>query len=72
MILYSIIPPDVVFSKSETSNKSLTMEIDYLGERVEVHPLVNNKYRINRVISTSPNIYLDERFAPGQIIESIF
>lgn len=70
MILYSIIPAELVFSGYE--NESKYIEMDYMGEKVEVMPLSNSEYRINRLISTSPKAYLNPAFQPGTIIKGTF
>ncbi|HPD01657.1 MAG TPA: YlzJ-like family protein, partial [Acetivibrio sp.] len=44
------------------------LELNYLGEKVVVVPLSNNRYRIERVISTSPKAYLNPKLMPGSII----
>ena len=68
MILYSIIPHEVVFGNSEKVNDWGIMEINYLGEKVQVQPLDNNRYVIDRVITTSLKAYLNPGLQPGTII----
>jgi len=70
MLLYSIIPVDVVFGNYYSTEGYNSIEIEYEGEKVEVVPLSGNSYRINRVISTSPKAYLNPKLMPGNIIES--
>lgn len=69
MIHYSIIPPEYVFSTPLNEYQNKAIEIDYLGEKVEVIPLENNRYTINRIISTLPRAYLNPKLQPGTIIE---
>ncbi len=69
MILYSIIPVEVVFSEQNNDNYKF-VEIEYEGEKVVASQLSNNTYRINRVISTSPKVYLNPKLMPGEIIET--
>jgi len=70
LVLYSIIPVEVVFS--EYNEKDFySNEIEYEGERVEVTPLTENKCRINRTISTCPKAYLNPKLMPGSIIERV-
>lgn len=69
MILYSIIPIDVVFGSGNDLEGYNFIEIEYEGEKVEVAPLSNNTYRVNRVISTSPKSYLNPKLMPGNVIE---
>lgn len=68
MILYSIVPAEIVFSTLDSDN-SILKEIDYLGEKVIVMPMENNQYKINRIISTSPQAFLNPKLQPGSIIE---
>lgn len=65
MILYSVIPPEVVFSNPEEEGKRRTFEIIYRGERVEVTRIDGNRYIITRLLSTSPRAFLDPGFTPG-------
>ncbi|TYQ13247.1 UNVERIFIED_CONTAM: YlzJ-like protein [Acetivibrio alkalicellulosi] len=68
MILHSIVPVEAVFFNSEEEKK--LMEIEYMGEKVMVVPLSNNRYIIDRVISTSLKSYLNPKLTPGSIIEA--
>lgn len=72
MILYSIMPVEVVFGEQYNNDNDnyKFVEIEYEGEKVVVSPLSNNTYRINRVISTSPKVYLNPKLMPGGIIET--
>jgi hypothetical protein len=71
MILYSIIPAEVVFenfdkmSDDNHQNENKLIEMEYLGEKVQVTPLSNSKFVINRLISTSPKAYLNPKLQPG-------
>lgn len=69
MMLYSIVPADIIFGKNEGFELEESLEINYLGERVEVSPLTNNQYMIKRLISTSPRAFLNPKFQPGSIIK---
>lgn len=71
MILYSIIPVDIVFGGDYDNKEISSIEIEYEGEKVEVTPLANNTYKINRVISTAPKAYLNPKLMPGTLIESL-
>lgn len=70
MILYSIIPVEVVFSEQYGKEDYNFVEIEYEGEKILASQLSNNRYRINRVISTSPEAYLNPKLIPGEIIET--
>ena len=71
MILYSIVPGEVVFEYNENPVISF-LEMEYLGEKVVVSQTDDNKYVICRLISTSPKAYLDPRLQPGMVIERSF
>ncbi|AUG57917.1 YlzJ-like family protein [Acetivibrio saccincola] len=70
MILYSIVPVEFVFGNfGNQVNEKRYVELEYLGEKIIAIPLSNNKYKIDRVISTSPKAYLNPNLTPGTIIE---
>ena len=70
MILYSIIPAEVVFSRQgDDISDAGQREIQYMGERVQVSALTNNRYVIQRLLSTNPVSYLNPKLQPGTIIE---
>ena len=69
MILYSIVPFEVVFKDYYERDNQSKIKMDYLGEKVVVVPLSNNRYRIERLISTSPKAYLNPKLMPGSIIQ---
>lgn len=70
MILYSIIPQEVVFGGNTDSAARTMTEMDYMGERVQVSALTNNRFVIQRLISTKPQAYLNPNLQPGTIIYS--
>lgn len=69
VILYSIIPVDVVFGSDNFQEEYNFIEVEYEGEKLEVTPLQGSTYRVNRLISTSPKTYLNPKLMPGSIIE---
>jgi hypothetical protein len=62
-------PPEVIFRNNDETIGEESIEIEYLGEKVVVMPLSNNRYRVDRVISTSPKAYLNPALMPGEIIK---
>lgn len=70
MILYSIVPVEFVFGNfnSQVENSEY-VELEYLGEKIVAISMSNNKYKIDRIISTSPKVYLNPNLVPGTIIE---
>lgn len=69
MIIHSIIPQEIIFGNDYKTNEC--MEIDYLGEKVLVYCASNNEYIIRRILSTSPQAYLNPRLQPGSIIRNM-
>lgn len=69
MIIYSVVPLDIIFKDFEKCRDVNYIEAYYRGERVILSPLNNNELRIERVISTSPKTYLDPGLQPGTIIK---
>lgn len=69
MILYSIIPVDLVFGSNNFAEGYNFVEVEYEGEKIEATPLQGSTYRVNRLISTSPKTYLNPKLMPGSIIE---
>lgn len=66
--MHSIIPNEIIFGGIYGSVDSNYLEMEYLGERVQVMPVSNSQYAIQRVISTSPKAYLNPKLQPGEII----
>jgi hypothetical protein len=76
MIIYSIVPAEIIFQNSEniidaSGNKNQYKEMEYLGHKIQVSKLTENTYTINRLISTSPQAFLDQRLQPGTIIDTL-
>ena len=71
MILYSIIPADIVFEgfDSDKKNSMRFVELEYMGEKIQAIPLSNGEYIIERILSTSPKVYLNPSLKPGNIIK---
>lgn len=67
--MYSIIPNEVIFGGVAGIGDNNYLELEYLGERVQVTPLSNSEYVINRIISTSPAVYLNPKLQPGTVIK---
>lgn len=72
MILYSIVPSEIVLKDIDKGNQVILKEVEYMGEKIIVAPLQNNQYEIKRLISTSPRAFLDPKFQPGNIIRGNF
>ena len=70
MILYSIIPLDIVFGNPDGSAEMKYLEAEYLGEKVLVSKLENNNFVIARLLSTNPKSYLNQKLEPGSVIKN--
>lgn len=69
MMLYSIIPYEVVFGNTQIEPSKFD-EIEYMGEKVQVYSNEKKEYVINRIISTSPKAFLNNNLQPGSIVNS--
>ena len=76
MILYTIVPDEAIFNydnsinnSTDASRNTATMEIEYMGEKVEVYKNSNNKYVIGRILSTSLSAYLNPKLQPGSELD---
>lgn len=67
MIFHSVIPLDFVMGNNDTEQAAF-IEMNYMGQMVQVSPDGNNRYVIRRLLSTSPKDYLNPAFQPGTVI----
>lgn len=72
MIIYSIMPDSVIWADNEKSVPQEAKEIEYNGVKLEVFPLQDNQYKINRILSSAPSMYLNPGLQPGNIIKGSF
>lgn len=70
MILYSIIPMNVVFGNPEGEGAVKYLEAEYLGEKVLVSKLPNDDYMIARLLSTKPGTFLNQKLEPGSVVKN--
>ncbi len=68
MILYTMMPQDLVFPPEEMEQTSVQMVVNYKGVPVLAEQIDAMNYRIIRVMSTDPSHYLNEDCAPGSKI----
>ena len=61
-MLYTILPLDAVFPEEQSNNEYLSFE----NGLIEGEKIGENEYKIVRLISTDPAVYL--KFSPEQII----
>ena len=71
MILYSIIPAEIVFKDYSEQIPLQFIEAEYLGNKVQVVQSAANEFVISRVLSTEPKTYLDPRLQPGTVVRDI-
>ncbi|NLX71141.1 MAG: hypothetical protein GX024_09690 [Clostridiales bacterium] len=73
MILYTIVQPDYVYNHSRTQEFNEVIQrpeiIETENIKLEVVPLGQGLYRINRIISTNPSDYLKPQLQPGSEIK---
>jgi hypothetical protein len=69
MILYSIVPEEVVFQGLSGNYNINYREAEYRGEKVLVEEFQENRFRIARLLGTCPRRFLDPAFLPGNIVD---
>ena len=68
MILYSIVPEEVVWQDWEKAREFL--EVTFNGVTVQVERVGPDTFRLTRVFSTDPYDYLKPVFQPGTLLGS--
>lgn len=68
MILYTIMPPEVVFQESPDKTQPRYSVAEYRGEKVIVAHMQDNHYAIKQLLSTCPCSFLDPAFKPGSMV----
>ena len=68
MILYSIVPPEVVFEGFENYAGARYIEGEYRGEKVQVAQMTDGTYMMSRLLSTRLSSFLDPAFQPGSAV----
>lgn len=66
MILYTMIPEEMIFPHEEFKHQQ-TIEIN--GGQLLVEPISENEYKIVRLITSDTNLYLNDKYQPGNIIQ---
>lgn len=70
MILYSIVPAEVVFQGSTYLEEAKLFEADYRGERILVTQMPDKHFEISRILSTRPRSFLDPALQPGNVVDA--
>lgn len=69
MILYSIVPAEIVFQGSCGQEDVKYIEAGYKGERVVVAQTADKRYSVARLLSTRPASFLNSAFQPGSAVD---
>jgi hypothetical protein len=67
MILYSVIPAEVIFQGMEQYNPQYEV-IELQGVSMQVERISNNEARIVRLYSVNPQDFLNPELSPGTLI----
>ena len=65
MVLYTIVPPEELFFDDEPA---ASVEAAVNGVPMLVVPLGDGLARIERLLSTDPDHFLDPRYQPGSLV----
>jgi hypothetical protein len=69
VILYSIIPAEIIFNNNANEKIGNFKDVDYMGTKVQVMEKSQDEYVITRILSTSPGDFLNPNIQPGTIIK---
>lgn len=65
MILYTVMPLELVFSNQGHTSEESLYESVYMGRRVLARVTAGGVRQVVRLYSSNPSDYLDPRFCPG-------
>ncbi|NLY10441.1 MAG: hypothetical protein GX020_01960 [Firmicutes bacterium] len=65
-MLYTIVPEEEVMNEAESDTRSY-LNLEFRGVMMQVEALGNFQFRVERVISSDPQIYLEPQWQPGTI-----
>ena len=71
MILYTIIPPEIIFDEPDSQKEEeqqSDVEIKRGGLSLMVQPLPGGQAKVTRIISTNAQDYLNPQLQPGTIM----
>ncbi|MQR88771.1 hypothetical protein GFV16_23175 [Bacillus megaterium] len=68
MILYTMMPQELIFQQSYQQEQSQPKLINHNGIPVVVEENEQKQQQIVRILSTNPQDYLNENYYPGQIL----
>lgn len=68
MILYTIMPAELVFQEQTNKTKPRYSIAEYRGEKLLVEHIQDDSYEIKQLLSTCPYSFLNPAFQPGSIV----
>ncbi len=68
-MLYSIIPPEIVFDEWDGAELETYQQITLGGRQVIIQPIGEKQMKIVQLISSDPADFLNARFQPGSVFE---
>ncbi|MCH1623727.1 YlzJ-like family protein [Fredinandcohnia quinoae] len=68
MILYTMMPREMIFPQVE-EEYPVQKIVEFNGVTLAVSQTTNLEYRIERILSTDPQHYLQQDYTPGQSIK---
>ena len=68
-LFYTVLPLELVFAGIDAERKTQPVELPIQGGILVVEPLGHRQARILRVISSDPQLFLEPRLQPGQVLE---
>ena len=68
MIMYTLMPPELVFPASDDDFAKQTV-VNINGVKVVIQPHSQHQWQIVRLLSSNPSDFLNEKFQPGQLID---
>lgn len=69
MILYSIVPAEIVFQGTGYLDGIKYFEAEYMGVRITAAQMPDKSYVISRILDTSPQLFLNPALQPGNTID---
>ena len=66
MTIYSIVPDELLYADIDKLPE--LQQLSWNGVMLQVEQLADAKARIVRIISSDPQLFLDARLQPGQVI----
>lgn len=67
MILYTTMPQELIFQENNDAYLKQTI-IEVNGLSLVVEPISNDQCRVVQLLSTNPNDFLNNAFAPGSVL----